>query len=69
MDVPKLRTIIVEHPNNLGPYGAKGIGEPPIIGAAPAIHSAIRNATGLSINQIPMTPVRVMDALREARAK
>ena len=69
MDVPKLRTIIVEHPNNLGPYGAKGIGEPPIIGAAPAIHNAIRNATGLCINQIPMTPVRVMDALREARAK
>lgn len=69
MDLPKLRTIIVEHPNNHGPYGAKGIGEPPIVGAAPAIRNAIRNATGLSINQIPMTAVRVMDALREARAK
>ena len=69
MDLPKLRTIIVEHPNSLGPYGAKGIGEPPIVGAAPAIHNAIRNAVGVSINELPMTPVRVLDALRKARAE
>lgn len=64
MDLPRLRTVIVEHPNCLGPYGAKGIGEPPIVGAAPAIRNAVRDAVGVSINALPMTPVRVMDALR-----
>ena len=37
--------------------------------AAPAIHNAIRNAVGVSINELPMTPVRVLDALRKARAE
>ena len=67
-DLPELRTIIVEHPNCLGPYGAKGIGEPPIVGAAPAIRNAVRDAIGISINEIPMTPVRIMDALRQKKA-
>ena len=67
MDIPQLRTIIIEHPNKLGPFGAKGIGEPPIVGAAPAIHNAVRNAIGVSINALPMTPVRVMDALRKQK--
>ena len=69
MDLPHLRTIIVEHPNCLGPYGAKGIGEPPIVGAAPAIRNAVRNAIGVSMYEIPMTPVRVMDALRKKKAE
>lgn len=64
MDLPKLKTIIVEHPNCLGPFGAKGVGEPPVVGAAPAIRAAVRDAIGVSINEIPMTPVRVMEALR-----
>ena len=68
MDLPKLRTVIVEHPNCLGPYGAKGVGEPPLIGAAPAIRNAVRNAIGIGINEIPLTPVRVMDALRKKAA-
>lgn len=67
MDLPNLRTIIVEHPNCLGPFGAKGVGEPPVVGAAPAIRSAVRNAIGVSINEIPMTPVRVMEALRTSK--
>lgn len=66
MDLPRFETIIVEHPNCLGPYGAKGIGEPPVVGAAPAIRSAIHDATGIFMNTIPFTPVRVMEALRKA---
>ncbi len=69
MDVPKLRTIIVEHPNKLGPFGAKGVGEPPIVGMAPAIRAAVYNATGAELNQLPMTPVRVMAALRKKAAE
>lgn len=67
MDLPNLRTILVEHPNCLGPFGAKGVGEPPIVGAAPAIRAAVRDAIGISINEIPMTPVRIMEALRKKK--
>ena len=63
LDLPTTETIIVEHPNELGPYGAKGIGEPPIIGMAPAIRNAFLNATGIRLYTIPMTPVRVLAAL------
>lgn len=65
MDLPNLETIIVEHPNCLGPYGAKGIGEPPVVGLAPAIRGALHQATGVFMNKIPFTPVRVMEALRK----
>ena len=67
MDVPQLRTILVEHPNCLGPFGAKGVGEPPIVGAAPAIRAAVRDAIGVSIYEIPMTPVRIMEAIRNSK--
>ena len=43
-DLPLLESIIVEHPNELGPFGAKGVGEPPIVGGAPAIRNAVRDA-------------------------
>lgn len=67
LDLPKMETIIVECPNELGPYGAKGIGEPPLVGAAPAIRNAFYAATGVKLNTIPMTPVRVMEALRKSK--
>lgn len=63
MDMPEHQSIIVEHPNELGPFGAKGIGEPGIIPGAPAIRNAFWDATGVKINTIPLTPVRVMEAL------
>ncbi len=65
MDVPDIKTIIVEHPNKLGPFGAKGIGEPPVVGVAPAIRNAFFDATGVFINEIPLTPVRVIEALKK----
>ncbi len=64
LDVPEIKTIIVEYPGRLGPYGAKAIGEPPIVLPAPAIVNAIDNAIGVRINEIPATPDRVMAGLR-----
>lgn len=69
MDMPDLRTIIVEHPNCLGPYGAKGIGESPVVPAAPAIRNAVRDAIGISINEIPLTPMRIIAALQKKSTK
>ncbi len=63
LDIPPLKSIIVECPNELGPFGAKGIGEPGIIPGAPAIRNAFLDATGIKMNTIPLTPVRVLEAL------
>ncbi len=67
LDLPLgLHPIIVEDPEPSGPFGAKGIGEPPLVGAAPAIANAVADATGLRLRTLPMTPERVLDALDAA---
>ena len=62
MDIPPIRVIFEERPYLYGPMGAKGIGELPMDGPAPAILSAIENATGLSLVSIPVTPETLMTA-------
>jgi CO/xanthine dehydrogenase Mo-binding subunit/aerobic-type carbon monoxide dehydrogenase small subunit (CoxS/CutS family) len=64
-DIPPIDTFIVEDPEPLGPFGAKGIGEPALIPTAPAILNAIRHATGARITQVPATPDRLRAALRQ----
>ena len=68
-DLPSLESIIVEHPNELGPFGAKGIGEPPIIGAGPAIRNALYDALGFSINTLPLTPRQVVMAIKNSKTR
>ena len=51
-----------ESDNPYGPWGAKGIGELPMDGAAPAILSAVEHATGVSVNSIPLLPEDLMEA-------
>jgi CO/xanthine dehydrogenase Mo-binding subunit len=63
-DIPPIRVYFEENPYAYGPSGAKGIGELPMDGAAPAILSAIENATGVSFNQVPLMPEAMMDELR-----
>lgn len=65
LDSPDIISIIVEHPYNDGPFGAKGIGEQPLMGIAPAITNALYNATGIRLNEIPATPERVWNAIQE----
>ena len=64
-DVPKVKTVLVETPCDHGPYGAKGVGEPPIIPGAAAIVNAIEDAVGVRVTQIPITPERLVKALKE----
>jgi CO/xanthine dehydrogenase Mo-binding subunit len=64
-DTPKIHSIIVEDPWKEGPYGAKGIGEQPLMGVAPAVTNAIANAIGVRINTIPATPERVWAAIQK----
>ncbi len=60
---PEIHPIVLEDPDPTHPVGAKGIGEPSLVGAAPAIANAIRHATGARLHRLPMTPERVLDAL------
>jgi CO/xanthine dehydrogenase Mo-binding subunit len=62
-DIPPIRVYFEENPYAYGPGGAKGIGELPMDGAAPAILNAIENATGVSFNQVPLMPEAMMDKL------
>ena len=67
LDIPEIKTMIVEYPGPLGPYGAKAIGEPPIVLPAPAIVNAIDNALGVRLYEIPTLPDRVLAAYKMAR--
>ena len=67
-DIPPLRVFFEENPYTYGPAGAKGIGELPMDGPAPAILNAIEHATGVSINYIPLMPESLMDELGGERA-
>jgi CO/xanthine dehydrogenase Mo-binding subunit len=66
-DIPTIEALLVEVPSGLGPFGARGVGEPPVVPVAAAIANAIKDATGIRMTQIPMTPERVLDALRERK--
>lgn len=58
----------VEHPEETGPFGARGIGEPAMVPGAPAIANAIFNATGCRFTEMPITPERMLKALQEKAA-
>jgi CO/xanthine dehydrogenase Mo-binding subunit len=64
-DIPPIRVFFEEQPYPFGPLGAKGIGELPMDGPAPAILNAIENATGISVREIPATPEILMEAMTE----
>ncbi|MDR1766310.1 MAG: xanthine dehydrogenase family protein molybdopterin-binding subunit [Lachnospiraceae bacterium] len=65
-DVPDVETIILESGGGLGPYGAKGVGEPSDNSIAPAVVNAIRDAIGtdLNLNLMPVTPEKILNAIR-----
>ena len=64
-DMPPVETLIIEEPDAHGPYGAKGLGEHVLIPTAPAILNAIRDATGVAMHHLPVTPSRLKAALKE----
>lgn len=62
-DLPLIEPVIIEEDNPLGPYGAKGVGEPPAIPAAAAIANAIYDAVGVRCRDLPIIPERLLDEL------
>jgi len=66
LDSPvEIYPIVLEDPDPSHPVGAKGVGEPSLVGVAPAIANAICNATGARVRILPMKPERVLDALEK----
>ena len=63
-DMPRVKTYLIEDPEPVGPFGAKGVGEPALIATAPAILSAIRHATGARLTRVPVLPHRLWQALQ-----
>jgi CO/xanthine dehydrogenase Mo-binding subunit len=70
LDTPRIDSVILENAYAHGPFGAKGVGEMPIDGPAPAIVNAIRHM-GMDVREIPATPERIMaaGAIRGLRSK
>ena len=68
VDIPQVQTVIVEKPDPRGPFGAKGIGEPPNVMPMPALVNAIRDATGVGVREIPVTPEKLLAELRAVEA-
>jgi CO/xanthine dehydrogenase Mo-binding subunit len=66
-DAPDIDTILIEEPYPHGPFGAKGVGELPMDGGAPATVAAIENATGVFPVSIPVTPEKLLDAIAAGR--
>ncbi|MDD5067304.1 MAG: molybdopterin-dependent oxidoreductase, partial [bacterium] len=66
-DAPEIVPVIVENRDRLGPFGARGLGEPPLIGLAPAIANAIRHATGIRLLELPMVPEKILEELNRSR--
>lgn len=67
MDVPDVQTIILESGDGVGPFGAKGVGEPSLCSVAPAIANAVYDAVGVRIYDLPITPEKVLKAIQEKK--
>jgi len=60
---PEIEAVLVENPSEHGPFGVRGVGEPPVIATAGAIGNAIADATGARLTYLPMTAPRVLEAI------
>ena len=63
----RIDSVIMEFPDDNGPWGARGMAEMPFIPLAPAIIAAVHDATDVWIDEFPLTPWRVLEALKEKR--
>jgi len=69
MDVPEVQTILIESGDGVGPFGAKGVGEPSVCSVAPAISNAVYDAIGVRIYDLPLTPEKIVKALKAKKGK
>jgi CO/xanthine dehydrogenase Mo-binding subunit len=67
-DIPeRVESVILEYPDPIGPWGARGMGEMPFLPLTPALAAAVRDAIGIWFDSFPLTPERVLKALQETK--
>ncbi|MGE0791960.1 MAG: xanthine dehydrogenase family protein molybdopterin-binding subunit [Sandaracinaceae bacterium] len=69
LDTPRIQALIVEAPDEQGPYGAKEAGEGPLHSSIPAVANAVYDAVGIRLTELPFTPQKVLAALEERKKK
>ncbi|MGH9895838.1 MAG: molybdopterin cofactor-binding domain-containing protein, partial [bacterium] len=67
IDVPVIEPILLNRPDPIGPYGAKALGEPPLVPVAAAVANAVYDATGVRIHELPITAEKVLAGLHSRR--
>jgi xanthine dehydrogenase molybdenum-binding subunit len=67
MDIPPIEPVLIEHPDPVGPYGAKALGEPPLVPVAAVIANAVYDATGVRIRELPITAEKVLRGFQQQR--
>jgi 4-hydroxybenzoyl-CoA reductase alpha subunit len=65
MEMCEVKTYLIEDPDPNGPFGAKEVGQGPLLPVPPAVANAVYNAVGVRIDEVPITPEKVLKALRE----
>jgi len=68
LDMPEVFTDIIEDPDPRGPFGAKEVGQGPLLPVMPAVANAVYDAVGVRIDEVPITPEKIVKALEEKRA-
>jgi 4-hydroxybenzoyl-CoA reductase alpha subunit len=68
LDMPEVFTELVEEPDPMGPFGAKEVGQGPLLPIMPAVANAVYDAVGVRIDEVPITPEKIMKALAEKKA-
>jgi 4-hydroxybenzoyl-CoA reductase subunit alpha len=68
LDMPEIFTDLVEHPDPSGPFGAKEVGQGPLLPIMPAVANAVYDAVGVRVDQVPISPDRIMRALQAKAA-
>jgi hypothetical protein len=69
LDMPEIVTYLVEHPDPNGPFGAKEVGQGPLLAIMPAVANAVHAAVGVRIDEIPITPEKILKALETKQRK
>jgi CO/xanthine dehydrogenase Mo-binding subunit len=68
LDMPEIYTELVEHPDPRGPFGAKEVGQGPLLPIMPAVANAVYDAIGVRIDEVPITPDKIVKALQAGAA-
>jgi len=68
LDMPEIFTDLIEHPDPEGPFGAKEVGQGPLLPIMPAVANAVYDAVGVRVDQIPVTPEKILRALQAKAA-